>query len=242
MSLLIEKSPLFNVRGKFGNTVIKKIRGRYYACAIPSKRKSAPNEKELEQRRKFALAVNIAKSINKIPSACNEWKKLLYKKGSTYNLIFKYVYRNLLGSTPELKHGFSLFPDLYGNPFSFNSVSAENGAVSVDFSSDNFKYIEISKARYIQLNLLFICSEPIDTLAEDVFIFSTVSETKPFNVSDVIEFNVSLFSDGMNNGLLKSYELEKYIKYGRHSLFIAASLLDGEMESCNFSQTKYYEI
>ncbi|MBR0065827.1 MAG: hypothetical protein IJQ06_09585 [Paludibacteraceae bacterium] len=89
------------IRGKLGNQVFQVRNGRQLVMQMPKQRCSAPSEKELERRRRFAEAQAVYNSLTPEERAqyAEAWKAGGYKyKGKKYctlrGFVFAVIYKD----------------------------------------------------------------------------------------------------------------------------------------------------
>ncbi len=86
------------ISGKLGDLVFFSKNGKTFVRSA-GRRRTTPGPRELARREKFAMSIEIARSINKIPELKALWEINKSTKGSAFNAIQKDNYHRVTGRT-----------------------------------------------------------------------------------------------------------------------------------------------
>jgi len=128
----------FLFSGKIGNVVGRVINGKQYISKLPSPRKSKPTIRELEIRRKFAMAIRFLKQAVPVLKKYNE---LNGKSG--FNKAVSHLIRHAIqGTHPDQRIDFSqviLGEGILHNPRSYHMRSSAKGLLEFGWTCEMMK-------------------------------------------------------------------------------------------------------
>jgi len=226
---ILKSSPFGEIRGKIGDFIIKRMKGKTIISQRLNKYPKSKDPAVLARRKRFALSAHFSACMNKSKALRQIWRKSEYTQTKTpYNLMLKsnYVYV----SEDDISKDTSLTPN-FGNVdiriknFSFNeaslSVILNPTDVENDFCSD------CKNAEYVQMVGVLMNSKSYD-LCKNPFRFDLLESNK-VKIVNGEEINLYYYFDDLKKQYMREYSSQR--------LFILFIVLDIDLMPVGYSNT-----
>ena len=221
----INEELLGKLNGSLGNIVIKNNKGKRYAAAKPGSFIPGADPDSVERRKRFGLAVKLAKRINKIDYLKTIWKKFVSGAATPFNLMIKTNYPYV--SSSSLSDQVTLAPsggfEIAASSFQINpsGVQVIIDAIGTDKGIDS-----IAELKIIMVSLIYLHSPIEKTATSDAFI-SLISDAQDTSLSTQLIFDIPL-----------SYqESNLFNKYWGKKGFFCLLTLDPDDNPMHYSST-----
>lgn len=221
----IRKQVLGRISGAVGDVLFRVKDGKGFVGTRPNSFMPGTDAKAVARRRRFALSVRYAKSVNEIASLKSIWKQYKSSSQSAYNFIMRSNYHAILPDDVTLAA--SLVPDI-GFSTDITSSTIEPPAITVTIDPIGFNSgIDPLVETKIQLATVLFFKSPIDGNYSLYRFLPLLSPEVALSLNTALNFSIPL-----------SDQQEKlYDQYTEFKAFFAFFTLDLTKKVIHFSNT-----
>lgn len=199
------KAILGKVQGALGDVTFRQRNGKNYLSTRPTSRTPSDNPASVAARGKFALSVQLAKSVYSISELKSVWTVRATSGSSGFNQIVRTNYTKM--SSTDLSEFVKLVP-----PYGFNVMNpvVVLGPSEVKVNLDaigNLADIDVAAEPSMRLVSVIFMTGPADSEVGEYAFLRYVSEIRDTDLTSALEFTLTL-SD-VDAQLLAKYQNKK---------------------------------
>lgn len=232
--------PGMTISGRLNDVVYRTRNGKTYISSRPH-RKAEPTQNVIKARKKFSFASKLAKSISEAAYASKAWENQISGGKSVFNAVFSSIFHFIKGN--EISDRISVYPwfnsklNLDSESFTF---TFKNSTIKAAVNKNNVYALKDNSVKYLQMSVIFYCSEPLlDSVKPYVFL-NLNSEVKTSSKKGIFRFSINPVKSSSTGDCLNMNDIEKYKNYDKHDVLIAIAALDENKNLLEHSNTLFF--
>jgi len=221
----LNKTVLGKLSGAVGDIIFRQRNGKNFVGTKPSSFIPGNDPASVARRAKFALSIQLAKTMNSIQPLKSVWSRTSPSGLTAYNYMIKTNYNNV--ESDALSDAVTLFP---GTGFAINSssLSIASTGVQADLNAiGNKEGIDTMSEVSLQLVAVIYLSIPVDNTLKPNAFLGLASAAQAIDLNSALSFPFTLTTQAS----------QLIDKYQDHKGFFALLTLNADNEVVRYSST-----
>ena len=221
----IRKQVLGRVSGAVGDVLFRVKNGKGYVGTRPVSFIPGKDDLSIARRKRFALSVKYAKTVNEIASLKYFWKQFKSPTQSAYNFIMKSNYHAILPD--DVTGSATMVPDVgFSVNISSSTITADETKVSIDPIGNNSGIDPLVETK-IQLASVIFFKAPLSESYALYHFLPLLSPEISLSLTEATQFVIPL----------SDQQSQIFTQYSTHKAFFAFFTLDYIGKVVHFSNT-----